>query len=356
MLAEAEWTKSCAETVAVMITKYQVTKTAKLEPQLTQNRRTGLMHAGAHPDLPQMISCTWAGGLPTLSLIPHTDPPTFAAAAQAFATVHYPQHQAVSTPTSHSQHTSRDVPTTSKDAGQPIRRVSTTASKVKALAADDFGEKITRGTAVPEEDCGQQMSRALGSPFARSIEAAQISRDQRPTSFQAGSAGRRTTLDAAEMLGSGHPSSIANPAASPSLSDKPGMLKAAAELHRSTDFFQLPTQRQDLTKAPDQSATSLTKPVSQLAAATEAKGGKRLLASAAGGYLERNGASLDGGPLHPGLRAIFPQTHLQKPSDPPRAMAGTPQAQAKPSPGLRDASAAAASGLLVFEDRCANFN
>lgn len=320
------------------------------------------MHAGAHPDLPQMISCSWTGGLPTLSLIPHTDPPTFAAAAQAFATVHYPQHQAVSTPTSHSQHTSRDIPTTSEDAGQPIRRVRTTSSKVKALAADDFGEKITRGTAVPEEDCGQQMSRALGSPFARSIEAAQISRDQPPTSFQAGSAGRRTTLDAADMLGSGHHSSFANPAASPSLSDKPGVLEAAAasqQLHRSTDFFQLPRQRPDLANPPDQSATSLPNPVSQLAAATEVKGGEGLLASAAGGYLERNGASQDGGPLHrvdPGPRARPPQTHTQNPPDPPRAMAGTPQAQAKPSPGLRDASAAAASGLLVFEDRCANFN
>ena len=319
------------------------------------------MHAGAHPDLPQMISCSWTGGLPTLSLIPHTDPPTFAAAAQAFATVHYPQHQAVSTPTSHSQHTSRDIPTTSEDAGQPIRRVSTTARKVKALAADDFGEKITRGTAVPEEDCGQQMSRALGSPFARSIEAAQISRDQRPTGFQAGSAGRRTTLDAAELPGSGHHSSFANPAASPSHIDKPGMLEAAAasqQLHQSTDFFQLPVQRPDLTKAPDQSATSFTNPVSQLAAATEAKGGEGFLATAAVGYLEDN-ASQDGGSLHrvdPGPRARPPQTHTQNPPDPPRSMAGPPQGQTKPSPGLGDEPAAAASGLLVFEDRCANFN
>lgn len=314
------------------------------------------MHAGVlNPDLHQMISCSWVGGLPTLSLIPHTDPPTFAAAAQAFATLHYPHHHPVSNPANHRQHTSQHTPTTNEDVGQPISRVSTTASKVKAVVADDLSERITRGSAVLEEDCGQQISRSLGNAPSSSSKAAQFSHGQRPLGFPTASARRGTTLDAAELLSGGHRSSSANPAASPTSHDKahvvPEAVAASQQLHSSPNFFQLPGQSSDLANAPDQSATSLTKPVSQLAAAMVANGGKGLLDNAVVGCLE-SGTCQEGAPLRrvdSGARARTPQTQTEIPLDPPRPRVGPPQAQAKPRPGLDDA--AASSELLVFEDR-----
>ena len=316
------------------------------------------MHAGVDPDLPQMISCSWVGGQPTLSLIPHTDPPTLAAAAQAFAALHYAQHQPVSIPADHSQHTKQATPPTSEDAGQAIRNISTTASKVKALAADDLGERVPRGNAVLEEDRGQQISNSLGNAPPSSSKAARISRDQQPTVFQAGFAGHGTTLDAANSLGHDHRSSSANPAASPSLCDTAhGVSKAAAaasqQLHSSADLSQLPRQRPDLANASDQSATSHTNPVSQLAAVRVAEAGEKLLDSAAVGCLE-SGPSQQGAPLHwadPGPRARPSQNHTQDPPKLPTPRAGPLPTLAKPSPDLTNASAAAASGLLVFEDR-----
>ena len=336
------------------------------------------MHAGADPDLPQMISCSWVGGLPTLSLIPHTDPSTFAAAAQAFAALHYAQHQPGgstptnlglpppswvyphrpgSTPTKHRQHTSRDMPTTNEDVGQPISRVSTTASKVKVSAADDVGERVMRDTAELEEDCGQQISRTLGSDPPSSSKAAQSSRDQQPTVLRAGFARHGTAPDTADLLGGGHQSSSAEERASPSLCDKAHVVPEAAaacqQLHSSAGFFQLTSQCPVLQDAPDQSATSLTKPVSQMEAALVAKGGEGLLDSAAVGSSE-NSVS-EGVPLHsvdPGPNArTRPLTHTQNPPGPPKPRAGPPKTQAKPSPGSGDMTAAAASGLLVFEDR-----
>lgn len=306
------------------------------------------MHAGAGSDLPQMISCSWVGGLPTLSLIPHTDPPSFAAAAQAFAALHYAQHQTWSTPTDHGQHVSRDTPTTNEDVGQPISRVSTTASKVKALPADDVGKRIMQGTTVLEEDCGQQISRSLGSDPPSSSEAAYISHDQQPAVLQASFARHGD-----DLLGGGHQSSSAKQGASPSLRDKAHVVPEAAaacqQLHCNAGLSQLPSECLDLENAPDHSVTSLTKPVSRSAAAMVAKGG----AGAVVGCSE-NVASQEGGPLHsvdPGPNARPPSTHTQNPLDPPKPRAGPPKTQAKLSPGVGGISAAAASGLLVFEDR-----
>ena len=59
-----------------------------------------LLLVGSHPDLPQMLSCTWTTGVPALTLIPHTESTSFAAAAQAFADLHYATSTAqLATPT-----------------------------------------------------------------------------------------------------------------------------------------------------------------------------------------------------------------------------------------------------------------
>ena len=300
-----------------------------------------------------MISCSWVGGLPTLSLLPHTDPPTFAAAAQAFATLHYPHHDPVSNPAHHRQHTSRHTRTTNEDVGQPISRANTTGSKVKPVVADDLGKTITRGSAVMEEDYGQQISRTHGNAPPSSSKPAQVSHDQRPLGFPTAFVGCGATLGAAELLSSDHHSSSANRTLRCEGHVLPKAAAASQQLHSGADFFQLPSQVSDLVDAPDQSATSLTKLVRQSAAAVVAKGGEELPDNAVLGGLE-SGTSQEGGPLNSVIsdpRAKPPQTHTQNPPEPPRPRAGPPQAQAKPSPGFGDASAAAGSGLLVFEDR-----
>lgn len=65
-----------------------------------------------------MLSCTWSGGVPTLSLIPHTDPPSFAAAAQVFASTHYAHQNA------HTPNPSNAVTAASDDVGQKVSRES----------------------------------------------------------------------------------------------------------------------------------------------------------------------------------------------------------------------------------------
>ena len=67
-----------------------------------------------------MLSCTWPGGVPTLSLIPHTDPPSFSAAAQAFASTHY----AHAPRNAHTHETANAVTTASDDVGQKVSRES----------------------------------------------------------------------------------------------------------------------------------------------------------------------------------------------------------------------------------------
>ncbi|KAL0021447.1 hypothetical protein WJX79_000584 [Trebouxia sp. C0005] len=92
-----------------------------------------LARTGTYPDLPHMLSCSWAAGVPTLSLIPHTDFPSFAAAAQAFHTTHY----------------------------------ASKASQLASSFAEDFGRKIGRAAAPAAaangEDIGEKAEQ-LGSP------------------------------------------------------------------------------------------------------------------------------------------------------------------------------------------------
>lgn len=311
------------------------------------------MHADANPDLPHMISCSWAGGLPTLSLLPHTDPPTFAAAAQAFAALHYPHHTPVSAATDHSQRASQDISTTNEDVGRPISREGTTASiTVTAVAADDMGQRVDRGSAVLEEDCGQQVSRAPGNAPVRNSKAAQTGPGQQQTAgCKADAVTAIATLSAADLLGGGHQSSSSTLAASPHPVDKahviPKMAPTSQPLHSSADVFQLASQSVDPANPPGQSVTSLTKPLSQSAAAVAvakaAEGGEK---KAAVGCPE-SGPSQEGPLLvraDPRATARTPLTHTQ---------ARPPQTQTKTQArgDLHGASVDAANELLVFEDR-----
>lgn len=354
MHAEAELTESCLGRIAGLCSiewRFQHLLEAQNNGKTTES---SLVHADAHPDLPHMVSCSWAGGLPTLSLLPHTHPPTFAAAAQAFAALHYPHPKPVSATADHSQHATRDISTTNEDVGRPIGRDSTTASiMATAVAADDMGQRVERGSAILEEDCEQQVSRAPGNAPLGNSKAAPGSPGQQPAGCKADA----VTLCAADLLGGGHQSSSANPAASPRPHDEahviPKVAAASQQPHSSANASQLASQRLDPAKSPGQSVTSLTNPVlsqpaaamavSQLAAAMAAKGGED---SAAVGCSE-SGSSQGMGLRHsinPRGRAVTPLIHTQ---------ARAPQTQSKPqAPGdSGGASVPAANELLVFEDR-----
>ena len=286
-----------------------------------------------------MLSCSWAGGLPTLTLIPHTDPPTFAAAAQAFAALHYSQHKpAAATATAVlGQHTSRDSYMSNEDFGQPMNRVGATANQIKAVAAEDFGQAVARGSATLEQHSGERISGTKAHPS--SIETAQISEAQQPAGSKADPAGRITTSSAADLtVGGHHTSSSANPALSPDQGEQvlPKAAVSSQQLHSNADFSQVLKQYPGLATAPDHPVRySIIEPVSQMAAGMAAKDGDKLLQTAAAERLDSSG---------PQGRVLLDRVdHRPRP--------GPPQTQTQTPPDPHAAHAAAADGLLVFEDR-----
>ena len=86
-----------------------------------------------------MLSCSWCAGLPTLTLIPHTDTPSFATAAQAFANMHYAKSTA-------------HLDSAADDMGEKMSRAALSAGKGRSLqgsrtsnaSSDDLGERISR--------------------------------------------------------------------------------------------------------------------------------------------------------------------------------------------------------------------
>ncbi len=124
-----------------------------------------------------MLSCSWTAGVPTLSLIPHTDFPSFAAAAQAFHSTHYASN-ATQLASSFAQNfgskIGRGAATTAAasgdDMGEKISRVSV---KLAAGNAEDIGEKVSRAKVMPAasvvEDVGDKDSRVEVMPAAGSV-------------------------------------------------------------------------------------------------------------------------------------------------------------------------------------------
>ncbi len=108
-----------------------------------------------------MLSCSWTAGVPTLSLIPHTDFPSFAAAAQAFHIAHY---------TSSATQLASSFAQDSRIGSRIGRGAATTA----AASSDDISEKASRATvklaAVNAEDIGEKVSRAKVTPAAGTVE------------------------------------------------------------------------------------------------------------------------------------------------------------------------------------------
>ncbi|DBA79811.1 hypothetical protein WJX77_011348 [Trebouxia sp. C0004] len=117
-----------------------------------------LAGTGTYPDLPHMLSCSWTAGVPTLSLIPHTDFPSFAAAAQAFHTTHY------------SSNVTQLASSSAQEFGRKIGRGAETTA---AASGNDIGEKVGRATAKPvagaAEDIGEKVSRAKVTPAAGTV-------------------------------------------------------------------------------------------------------------------------------------------------------------------------------------------
>ena len=129
-----------------------------------------LLLVGSHPDLPQMLSCTWMAGVPALTLIPHTESTSFAAAAQAFADLHYATSTA-----------QLATPATGEDFGHKISRAAETLA---ACRADGAGEKV-RGPRVARDgsdDIGEAVSRAKtlrdsSDDIGEAISRARVARD-----------------------------------------------------------------------------------------------------------------------------------------------------------------------------------
>ncbi|KAL0050812.1 hypothetical protein WJX82_007614 [Trebouxia sp. C0006] len=119
-----------------------------------------LVGTGIYPDLPHMLSCSWTAGVPTLSLIPHTDFPSFAAAAQAFHTAH------------HANNATQLASSFAQDFGHKIGRGA--AATTAAASGDDMGEKVSRATvklaAGVAEDIGERVNRAKVTPAAGTVE------------------------------------------------------------------------------------------------------------------------------------------------------------------------------------------
>jgi len=132
--------------------------------------------AGTYPDLPYMLSCSWTAGVPTLSLIPHTNFPNFAAAAQAFHSVHYASvatRLASSFAQEFSHKIGRAPATTAADNCDDIgEKVSRATVKLAAGAAEDIGEKVSRAKVTPAagavEDVGEKANRIAVAPTANS--------------------------------------------------------------------------------------------------------------------------------------------------------------------------------------------
>jgi len=118
-----------------------------------------------------MLGCSWAAGVPTLSLIPHTDFPSFAAAAQAFHIAHYTSNAtqlASSFAPDFGRKIARGVATTVAASGDDIgEKVSRATVKVTAGAAEDIGERVSRAKVMPSagtvEDAGQKAKRTAGN-------------------------------------------------------------------------------------------------------------------------------------------------------------------------------------------------
>jgi len=93
--------------------------------------------------------------VPTLSLIPHTDFTSFAAAAQAFHIAYY---------ASNATHLASSL---AQDFGRKTGRVA-------AASGDDLGEKVSRATvklaAGAAEDVGERVNRAKVTPAAGTVE------------------------------------------------------------------------------------------------------------------------------------------------------------------------------------------
>ena len=81
--------------------------------------------ADVWPNLPQLLSCSWQAGVPTLTPIPHVDPPSFKASAQAFAAQH-----------------SVKLP------AQLPGKLSAKRQVAVYPSADDMGEKISRSAVI----------------------------------------------------------------------------------------------------------------------------------------------------------------------------------------------------------------
>jgi len=114
--------------------------------------------------------------VPTLSLIPHTNFPNFAAAAQAFHSVHYASvatRLASSFAQEFSHKIGRAPATTAADNCDDIgEKVSRATVKLAAGAAEDIGEKVSRAKVTPAagavEDVGEKANRIAVAPTANS--------------------------------------------------------------------------------------------------------------------------------------------------------------------------------------------
>ena len=102
-----------------------------------------------------MLSCSWTAGVPTLCLIPHTDFPSFAAAAQAFHAAHY------------TSNATQLASSFGHDFGRKIGRATATTA---AASSDDMGEKVSRAAVKPAagtgEDVGEKVDRVVAAPTA----------------------------------------------------------------------------------------------------------------------------------------------------------------------------------------------
>ena len=153
-----------------------------------------LLCADVWPDLPQMLSCSWQAGVPTLTPLPYTDHAGLQAAAQAFT------------------------------AGQSFlhKPVSATHGKPHTTpAADDMGEKISRAAMMP----GMPKKEGVG-------QVGGVAGDQPGPGFNSRVSRQRTSLagfsQAAAKAGRGFDSRSAALAVSQAHMEKPE--KQAAEI------------------------------------------------------------------------------------------------------------------------------
>lgn len=307
-----------------------------------------------------MLSCSWAAGVPTLSLIPHTDFPSFAAAAQAFHTTHYAS-KASQLASSFAEDFGRKIGRAAAPAaaanGEDIgEKVSRATVKPAAGAAEGIGEKVSRAEVTPAagvaEDIGEKISRATVKPAADTAKDVGTKVDGglavAPTSGTSGDTSKR--MSGMAVATSNHPNVFSNvnraaaAAGSHSQTDTKGARAASdSNLGQEVNRPSSADPEKLKTAVSDRSAECLSEPLGNTSAQSEAVAAS-LLPKAQSSMHKLWEAQQHSGNTHDCISPVSHAMQVGLAAKPKRGQgAQASQAEQLGSPG--DAA------LLVFEDR-----